>query len=120
MGVLHAPAAKPRQRVAYPPRHCPECMEAFKPQDQRQLFCTPAHRTAWNNRATVRGRVLTPYVLAARVTRDGTRGNREAGKHAAQVRHRLIQGYVEEDRAAGRMDWASYVALRQKHGFDPQ
>lgn len=119
MDVLHASPEKPRQRVAYPPRQCPECGATFKPQDQRQLFCTKEHRTAWNKRATVRGRVLTPYTMAARQTRDGTRGDKGTGKRAAQISHELMQRYRDEDRANGRMDAVSFAALRLQHGFDP-
>ncbi|WP_233420084.1 hypothetical protein [Sphingomonas paucimobilis] len=119
MDVLHAAAKPPRQRVGYPPRQCPECMAHFKPQDQRQLFCSTEHRVAWNNRATVRGRVLTCYSMAARQTRDGTRGDRDTGKRAAQISHDLMQRYRDEDREAGRMDAVSFAALRFRHGFEP-
>lgn len=119
MDVLHAPPETARKRVAYPPRQCPECGATFRPQDQRQLFCTKEHRTAWNNRATVRGRVVTPYALAARQTRDGTRGDKQTGKRAAQIRNELMQRYRDEDREAGRMDAVAFVALRFKHGFEP-
>ena len=119
MDVLHGHRKMIRQRVAYPPRQCPECKASFVPKDQRQLFCSTEHRTAWNNRATVRGRVLTTYAMAARQTRDGTRGDKTTGKRAAQISHDLMQRYRDEDREAGRMDAVAFTALRLLHGFDP-
>ena len=119
MDSLQARPETKRQRVTYPPRECPECGISFTPLDQRQLFCSPEHRTAWSNRATVRGRVLTPYAMAARQTRNGTRGDKPTGKRAAQISHDLMQRYRDEDREAGRMDAVRFAALRIKHGFEP-
>lgn len=82
------------------------------------MFCCPAHRTAYHNRATVRGRVLVPLAMAARVTRDGSRGDKDTGKRAARQARALMQRYVEEDRAAGRMPADEYAAMRHRLGFD--
>jgi hypothetical protein len=113
----------PGQQVGgWRPRTCPECGKLFEPKVAGQLFCTQAHTAAWNNRATVRGRVLTPLSMVARITRNGTRGTpeaRETGKRASSQHNRLIQRYRDEDRAAGRMDWATFMALRYDLGFDP-
>lgn len=106
----------------WPVRDCPECRKAFEPKVSNQLFCCPAHNTAWNNRATARGRVLTPIAMAAYITRNGTRGKpeqREAGKQAGRHHHYLVQKYRDEDRTAGRMEWADFMTLRYEHGFDP-
>lgn len=112
----------PGQNVGgWPPRDCPECRKAFEPKVANQLFCCSAHNTAWNNRATKRGRVLTPFAMVAYITRNGTRGSperREAGARAAKQRHKLIQRYRDEDRVAGRMEWADYMILRVEYGFD--
>jgi uncharacterized OB-fold protein len=105
------------------PRTCPECGKLFEPNVANQMFCTPPHNAAWNNRATARGRVLTAYSMVARVTRDGSRGtpeHRAAGKRAARKHRKLIQAYRDEDRAAGRMGWADYMILRFQLGFDPE
>lgn len=102
-------------------RRCPECLAAVKASAAagfRNIFCCPAHRQAWHNRATVRGRVLVPLVLAARVTRDGSRGDRETGRRAARQARALMQRYAEEDRAAGRMPADEYAALRHRFGHD--
>ncbi len=107
-------------------RPCPECMGLFEPKVVNQLFCKPEHNTAWNNRATKRGRVLTPLSIVARVTRNGTRGTpeaREAGRVASSQHNTLIQRYRDEDRAAndgkGRMEWPDFMILRIRQGFDP-
>ena len=109
-----APAPPPACRT------CPECGARFalKRGQWRTLFCGPAHRTAWHNRATVRGRVLTPLVMAERETRGGTRGDTETGKAARRMACALMQQWKEEDKAAGRMSQAQYVRLRLKLGFD--
>jgi hypothetical protein len=108
------------------PRPCPECLRPFEPKVFNQLFCCPAHNADWNNRATARGRKLTPLSIVARVTRNGTRGTpeaREAGRAASNAHNQLIQRYRDEDRAAnqgkGRMEWPEYMARRIHLGFDP-
>lgn len=79
----------------------------------------PVHRDTWGNRATVRGRVLTPLTIVVRATREGTRGDCDTGSRAAHHQRALIQRWIEEDRAAGRMDWPTYLRLRYSVGFDP-
>lgn len=117
------PEALPPREIGEPgSRRCPECLAAVAPSNaagNRNMFCCSAHRVAWHNRATVRGRVLVPLIMAARVTRDGTRGNRrETGKRAASDARRLMQRYAEEDREAGRMPPDEYAALRNRLGHD--
>lgn len=112
-----------QQEAGWAPRTCPECGKLFEPRVVNQLFCTPQHNAAWNNRATMRGRTLTPVSMVARITRDGTRGTpeqREVGRRAASSHRRMIQRFRDEDRAAGRMEWADYMILRIRHGFDPE
>lgn len=89
---------------------------------RNQLFCSREHNAAWNNRATARGRVLTPISIVARITRNGTRGTeeaRKAGREASNHHNALIQRYRDEDRKAGRMEWPEYMIRRFKLGFDP-
>jgi len=112
-----------QQAGGWLPRTCPECGKLFEPNRANQLFCTSAHNIAWNNRATARGRVLTAYSMVAGITRNGTRGTpeqREAGKAASRKHHKLIQRYRDEDRTAGRMEWADYMILRLALGLDPE
>ncbi|WP_232280323.1 hypothetical protein [Sphingomonas sp. PAMC 26605] len=111
-----------QQAGDWPPRHCPECMRLFEPKVSNQLFCSPAHNADWNNRATKRGRVLTPLAMVARITRNGTRGTpeaRAAGKRASSQYNALVQRYRDEDRKDERMEWAAFMILRYDHGFDP-
>jgi hypothetical protein len=98
---------------------CPECLQSFVPAQTSQLFCTPAHRNAWNNRAAVRARVLLPFAITARITREGTRGDRDTGREAANHRNTLIRRWVDEDKEAGRMPWPDYLRRRYAAGFDP-
>lgn len=115
---------KPGQNIGgWAVRECPECRKPFEPKVKNQLFCSPAHKNEWNNRATARGRVLTAYSVVAEITRNGTRGTperREAGRHAARQKAQLIQRYRDEDRACAppRMEWADYMILRVKLGLE--
>jgi hypothetical protein len=109
----------------WPPRLCPECMKPFEPKVANQLFCTPQHNADWNNRATARGRVLTPLSMVARITRNGTRGSpedREVGRKASSSHNALVQRYRDEDRAAndgrGRMEWPQFMRQRIRLGFN--
>jgi hypothetical protein len=117
--VLDGLPQTPRQGVRYAERQCPECGGTFRPVDGHQLFCSTPHRRAWNNRATTRGAVLAPLAIVARLTRDGTRGDRDVGARASSERNALIQRWRDEDRAAGRMEWPEYLRLRYAAGFDP-
>lgn len=110
-----------QQAGGWPPRTCPECGRPFEPNRANQLFCCPRHNADWNNRATKRGRVLTPLSIIARVTRNGTQGReeaREAGRRASNRHNELIKEYRDEDRAAGRMEWIDYAIFRAKLGID--
>ena len=107
------------------PRPCPECRggKLFEPKVANQLFCCPQHNVAWNNRATARGRVLTPFALVARMTRNGSSGKpaaREAGRKASAIQDRLIARYRDEDRKAGRMAWPEYIDRRLRLGLEPE
>lgn len=69
-----------QQEGGWPVRHCPECMKPFEPKVVNQLFCQPAHNADWNNRATKRGRVLTPL--------GWSHGSRATAPEAQQRRER--------------------------------
>lgn len=71
----------------------------------------------FHNRATVRGKVLAPMAMAARITRDGSRGDTVTGKRARRESRHLIDQWAREDREAGRMDMASYMRARIKIGY---
>lgn len=128
MSSVQGPSGKPRTANAPSGqqddivRTCPECQRRFPPIHPLQLFCTPLHRDRWNSRAAVRGRVLTPLQMVARITRNGTRGSiadRETGKRASSQLNYLINRYRDEDAQAQRMPWPAYMALRYAVGFDP-
>lgn len=127
--MLHARPHKPEKdsapkvagdgkAVAAGERVCPECGQTFKAAQWRQLFCSPKHKSEFHNRQTVRGRVLTPLVMAARQTRGGSRGDKGTGRAARGDADFLMQRWTDDDRAAGRMPMVAYVALRYRLGFD--
>ncbi|WP_230769501.1 hypothetical protein [Sphingomonas sp. Leaf4] len=67
----------------------------------------------------IRGKVLTPLAIVARVTRNGTRGDKATGARAASEAATLIQQWRDDDAAAGRMSHPEYLARRYRTGFDP-
>lgn len=84
-----------------------------------QLFCCDKHRAAWRARDTKRGRQVFAVAMVARITRDGSRGDKEAGKQAASEYRELLQRWKQEDAEAGRMPWVQYLKRRKAIGFDP-
>lgn len=96
---------------------CAECGGEFRARQYNQLFCTPRHRTAFNNRWLARGFALAPLYAAARATRGGSRGDRVTGRLARADAERLVQRWKEEDAAAGRMSAIDYAAVRYRFGM---
>lgn len=101
---------------------CPECLCRFSRKHPLQLFCTVAHRDAWNARANVRSRKTFPLEMVARLTRNGTRGreeDRDVGRDASSDLAYLVNRFRDEDVRHGRMPWPQYLRLRYAIGFDP-
>ena len=96
---------------------CPECRQPFQRIHPRQLFCCAAHKRTFHNRATVRGCTLAPIAIAARITRDGSRGDRETGKAARNESRQLMDRWAREDREAGRMSMVDYMRARARIGY---
>jgi len=118
MTMLHGSPETPRQAQRPSAPLCPECGQPFRPVHPQQLFCCVEHKTAHNNRMTVRGRQLTAFSLASRITRDGSCRDRATGKRARQDSRALMDKWIAEDRAAGRMPADDYMRLRYAKGFD--
>lgn len=83
------------------------------------LLDPATHRDEWNARTFVRARVVLPLIMVGRITRDGTRGDKDTGKRASAEANILLQRYRDDDRTAGRMEWPEYLRLRYLCGFDP-
>lgn len=112
--VLDGPPEQPPLATG---RRCAECPAHFAPRDAKQLFCGIPCKRAYNNRWLTRGAVLAPIYTAARVTRGGSRGDKAIGRKARQAAEQLVQRWIEEDAAAGRLDAVAYVAHRLRHGL---
>ena len=84
-----------------------------------QLFCSDAHRVAWTNRWTARGRVWITLGITARLTRNGTRGGHPFARRASIDADTLMQRWMQEDARAGRMDVRDATDARYRAGFDP-
>ena len=68
---------------------------------------------------TVRGRVATPLLMAARHTRNGSRGGSRYGYRASVDLDRLLARWRREDARDGRMSAVEYNDRRYALGFDP-
>lgn len=120
-----APTAAPASARPDPPaghRTCCNCPAVFKvPRGKGKMFCSAACETEYRNLLTARGRKAMLLVMAARQTRDGTRGKpaqREAGRKASARLAALTQEWRDEDRAAGRADAIDIYTLRLALGRD--
>lgn len=119
--MAHALATRPRAGETPAPGSqwlCCECRAPLASVQPGALFCSPVHRTAYQQRMRVRGRQLAPYAMADRLTRSGTAGpeaDRETGKTARAVTQRLIAKWAAEDKAAGRVSAVDYVRRLAKN-----
>lgn len=119
--VLDAPAHDHAAAVQH--STCPECLAAFAPHAHGQLFCTPAHKRAWNNRWLARGGSGIMFAAIARATRNGTRGGSNgimtAGWRSAQLFDRKLREWDDEDRTATppRMLLRDFMRLRWESGY---
>ena len=114
--VLHAPAQTDAPGSALQPQPCPECLALFVPAQPGQLFCEAAHRVAWHNRWTVRGRAWAELGAVARLTRSGTRGRWRFAQRVSRDADVLLARWSREDAAAGRMDVRDYMDRRYAAG----
>lgn len=96
---------------------CPECGARFAQAHHRQMFCTPAHKSAFGNRQTGRAAVvqLGQVWRAARGSKDPA--VREAGKLAFALMCRSLDSFNTEDRLAGRMNAVALFIRRQAAGL---
>lgn len=114
-------SASPAAIVAPAARLCPECKADLSAGRTGRVFCSPAHKTAFHNRAAKRGIVLTPLIMA----QAGLRGpgaaksadHREAAGLARSEAYKLADAWNREDKAAGRAPVFEYVTdklIRQR------
>lgn len=97
---------------------CPECLRRFNPRNGQQLFCCAEHRTAWNNRWTVRGRQGMTLFAVAMKTRNGTRPNSPAfAARASKDANALARAWEREDVEAKRMTITEYNRRRYALGL---
>ena len=102
-------ATKAQYRVE---RVCPECGTAFGAGHVRQIFCSPAHNTAFHNREKTRFTAIS-YAMAWR----RQRGSGDVAKFAMAEMCRLLDQFNAEDLAAGRPGAVPYIERRMKLGF---
>ena len=66
----------------------------------------------------MRGRQLTPLIMADRMTRGGSRGDKATGRQARLDMQRLVARFAREDAAAGRMPMTEYLRDRLRLGYE--
>lgn len=81
---------------------CRECGIELKDKRKGAVFCTPAHRKAWNNRRMIRGAELYDLFMERRYNRD----TKEA-MAALTYMSNLGRAYRDADKAQrnGRQSW---------------
>lgn len=82
-----------------PNRICPECGNPFVAHHGRQVFCTTAHKLAFNNLMRQRGHTITPL---AQVWRQGKRGTNEDRSFALTQLCVYLDACAADDKAAKR------------------
>ena len=100
-------------------RHCQECGKAFAPNRPQQVFCTPAHKTAFWNRQAKRGKVLMPLLLTMTNERRAPSGSEDAElcSYARNTVYELAAIWNAEDKDAGRPPMKELAALKKEAGW---
>lgn len=107
-------------------RLCPECMTPFRGHIMR-IFCTEAHKRAWNNRQLGRGAPLVTLAMAWRQGKDVARADKGTPSEKAKARKEVaklafidfcneLDRLAQEDRAAGRLPALTIVEDRARRG----
>jgi predicted nucleic acid-binding Zn-ribbon protein len=109
-------AQEPQRRLST--HDCPECGQRFFLKHPRQLFCKPMHKTAWESIARKRGLQFLSVGIVQRITRNGSRGDKETGKKANAEAEMLIARWKAEDKKDGRMSQVDFLRLRYLHGYE--
>ncbi len=92
-------------------RTCPECAQRFATERLDQTFCTPAHKAAFHQRNSARGRGgLVQLAIAWRTSRNRKDGG-PAGQRAFRELCIKLDELAREDKAQGR-DAIAYLEQR--------
>lgn len=107
--------AETKARPRYGWGHCPECGAKFALTHHRQVFCTPAHKSAYFAREKVRGQKIAGVALAWRLGRNTSKpALRRVSSDAMADLCRLLDMFAAEDHAAGRPNGLEVLYRRQK------
>jgi hypothetical protein len=92
-------------------RACPECAQRFTTTNADQLFCTPAHKAAFHNRNSSRGRGGAVQLLLAWRASRNRKGGSATGSRAFRELCLAADAMIRDDREAGR-DAIAYLEAR--------
>lgn len=97
---------------------CPECSTRFGATHHAQAFCTPAHKTAYNNRILGEGQRIVGMAKAWRAGRSVQDPVlRQAAKEAFSLMCRELDALNATDKAAGRVPALKVFWRRLKTGM---
>jgi hypothetical protein len=111
--LAEKPTAPKARKVARVAHTCAECGSAFEGA-RTASFCGVRCKDSWHNRSAKRGRVAMPLALAMVA---GRRGSSEAASYARREFYALCDQWIAEDKAAGRMTAAEYLAPKMEAGW---
>lgn len=108
----------PKAKTLYPATSCPECSVRFRPTHHRQHFCTPAHKTAYNNRLLGEGQRIVGMAKAWRAGRSIKDPDlRQAAKEAFSQMCRELDELNAQDKKAGRLPALRLFYRRMRAGL---
>ena len=82
---------------------CPNCGERFTCAHWRQLYCTKACKAQFSARQKVRGQLIVTEMMGHRMARNARdEKTRRLAADAWATARRLLDQWIQEDRAAGR------------------
>ena len=88
---------------------CAECGTAFET-TRKARFCCDDHKAEYRKRLAIRGKVLTPYVLAWIEGRGGGHaGTHPVGGPSMREITSIARSFIDEDRKKGRPSAIPYV-----------
>ena len=101
---------------------CPECGQAFSQPAKTakggrpRTFCSDEHKTAFHRREQKEGRAIIALAKAWRVSRNRSE-DRETGRKALSEMCSILDGFISDDRKAGRPRPTQYVNQMLSTGF---
>lgn len=98
---------------------CPECGEPVIRKvgpGGAKAFCSDEHKRAYQARAAKEGRAVIAFAKAWREARN-RKEDRDVGSEALRELCSILDGFIAEDRKAGRPRTTEYVRTQFRRGY---